>query len=177
MPRKCSIQTALLVLSTLYAFGCGGSVKTEIHAQKRAKSIQTAYIVDNGYSTIVGYPYEPLPDIGMIIEGKKSQTASLGDTANHIKRALQSHSVESTIGDNQSIPQNVDIVVRFEDEWQWDAKKYLRRLVIRFYDAKNGEKLVETTYHPKRMIIQTFPTPEKKVPGIIGSMIGQLSGS
>jgi len=165
---------ALGALFVCFFIGCGGGQQDTLRPYKPRVTVKTAYIIENRYSIVVGYDDDPLPESGLKIAGQKSKVAPIGDTSGHIQRALRNHGIESTIGEEQGVSQDVDMIVRYEDVWQWDVKKYLKELFIGFYDARTGEKLVETTHHPKKIVLQTFPTPQKEVPGLISAMLKKM---
>lgn len=174
MARCIGIGYETVTFVLFIALGCSSSQQTFARPRKPQTGLQKAYIVENAYSTVAEYDADPLPESGMKLPGNRNRVAPLGETAEHIRRALSHHKIEATVGPETSTAPDVDFIVRYEDVWQWDIKKYLRKLVIGFYDAKTGEKLAETTYIPQKIVVQTFPTPEKKVPGIIESLIRKL---
>ncbi|MCP4679865.1 MAG: hypothetical protein GY854_31105 [Deltaproteobacteria bacterium] len=154
--------------------GCSGSVESRVHAPVSKNAFRTAYVIDNGYSTVVGYNVMPMPGSVLMTDGEKSKKESIGNTALHIKKALQNYGIRTAIGNASSVLPNVDLVVRFEDEWQWDLKMYLKRLKISFYNARTRQLIVTGGYKPGGAVVHDFPTSEREVPNVISSKMSKL---
>lgn len=43
-----------------------------------------------------------------------------------------------TVGAAAAVPTNVDLVVRYNEDWTWDLTMYLRRAGVMFYDGRTG---------------------------------------
>jgi hypothetical protein len=51
-----------------------------------------------------------------------------------------------SLGDIASIPDSADILVTYEDYWQWDFSKYLKYLRIEFLNTTNKKRVILGEY-------------------------------
>ena len=70
---------------------------------------------------------------------------------------LQALGREASAGPTTMMPQNVDAVVTYEDEWAWDFKSYLIHLEIEIHRAHNRQPLARGSYR-QPSIITKAPT-------------------
>lgn len=72
---------------------------------------------------------------------------------------LQALGREASAGPMTMMPQNVDAVVTYRDEWAWDFKSYLIQLDIEIHRAHNRQPLARGSYRQ--------PTILTKAPAVV----------
>ena len=48
----------------------------------------------------------------------------------------------ATAGEENSIPDNIDTLITYQDKWQWDMTNYMIQINIQFRDGKSKELIV-----------------------------------
>jgi len=73
-------------------------------------------------------------------------------------------------GEKSEIPKDVDTLVTYKDNWQWDLTNYMIRINIQFRDSKSGKLIVSGESYrtslarksPEKMIEETLVEIFKK---------------
>ncbi len=55
-----------------------------------------------------------------------------------IKNQLTARGYTATYGEKHNIPEDIDIIVKYIDNWMWDITNYMLDITIEFKDAKTG---------------------------------------
>ena len=152
----------IVVISANY--GCAGTLDTKRKASFDKNRYHTAYIIDTRESTVVGYSWVPV--VGLV-DGDKSKHEPVGNTPVHIRNALARHGISAVTGTDNTAPGNVDLVVVYKDEWQWDLKMYMRKLEIKIYDNTTHELIGSGCYESGGGGFHDYPTSEREAPNII----------
>jgi hypothetical protein len=159
----------LLALAALVA-GCAGETRAQPLSPANAAKYRSAVILENSQSTIVGYHVIPIPGSVIMTDGDKSKGKALGDTAEHIKRALARHGIQSLVATTPAVPAGVDLVVVYQDEWQWDMKMYMKYLKIDVFDARTKVLVGTGSYTAGGGGFHDYPTAEREAPNIIDAI-------
>ncbi len=151
--------------------GCAGTLKADVNPCFDLKKYQTAHIVTDGKSTVIGINIIPIPGSAFVMDGGKYREDAIGDAARHIQKVLINYKIASTIGTEQQIPPDASMLVMYEDRWQWDFKMFLKYLYIKLVDSKSREILAEGSYTVGgEGHFHDFPTAEREVPNIINGI-------
>jgi hypothetical protein len=160
--RSTLVFVIIAALCGLY--GCSGTLNTKRSTSFDKSKYRTAYIIDTRESTVVGYSWVPV--VGLV-DGDKSKHEPVGNTPVHIKNALAKHGILAYTGTGKTAPKNVDLVVVYKDEWQWDLKMYMRKLEIKIYDNKTRQLIGSGYYQSGGGGFHDYPTSEREAPNII----------
>ena len=69
-------------------------------------------------------------------------------------------------------PENVDLIVRYADGWNWDVVMYLAKLDIQMYDAKSGGMVSSASW--KNSAMHGFHDLDKITGELIGGMLTKM---
>ena len=111
----------ILALALITVFGCATSNSVTVDPSASAKAFKSAYLVAHGERS--------------------------SDMDVHIQRELLAHGLQVKIGPEIRTLPNVDVIVRYADNWRWDIAMYLRTLDIQIYDAVSGNLLVSGSWN------------------------------
>lgn len=70
---------------------------------------------------------------------------------------LKALGFEASAGPRTMMPQSAEAVVTYVDEWAWDFKSYVIRLVIQINDARSDQLVANGVYEQPSMITKTPP--------------------
>ncbi len=175
MNRKCKISS-LLVFGLILFFGligCSGRQMISVHYPVNKIKHRQVYIIERTTSTVVGYTVIPVPSGVVMTDGASEEEKAIGQTAVHIRNALAQKGFQTTIGNGTDIPNDVNIVVTYNDVWQWDFTMYLKSLVITFYDHETKKKLAEGSYIASGGGMHDYPDSEREAPNIIDGILAK----
>ena len=144
MRRTANILIRALALITV--FGCATSNSVTVNPSASAKAFKSAYLVAHG---------EPSSDMDA-----------------HIQRELLAHGLQVKIGPEIRTLADVDIIVRYADNWRWDMAMYLRTLDIQVYDAASGTLLVMGSW--KNSPLHGFHGAEGVVKQVVDEIFAKL---
>jgi hypothetical protein len=159
------------VLTAVLVSACSGSYEVKSNAPIPTARYKTAYIVDSQHSSIIGYNVIPLPGSVMMTDSEAEKGEAVGDTPIHIQRALGTYGIRAVIGSSESIPADIDLVVVYEDAWQWDFKMYLKALKIDMFDNHTKELIGSGSYTAGGGGFHDYPTSEREAPIIIDRIL------
>lgn len=165
----------LLISITIVTFlGCAGSLRLSIKPGVDIYKYKTAYIIDSKYSKFRGASVIPIPGTVLVLPGDEEKVESRGKISVLIRDELQKYGVNAVIGsETDSIPENIDLIIRYEDVWEWDFKHYLSSLVIKFIANGTNDVIAEGKF--KSAIAHDFPIPEREIPKIIKKYLNNLT--
>jgi hypothetical protein len=172
MSIKNYLQGIAIALLPIIA-GCAGSISIN-KFQTDMEIVKEAYIIKNTHSySVTGYnkffkgnKYDP----------RKYDTVDcFGNTFEVIKSSLEKNGIEVISGYGTDIPQTTNIIVKYEDYWQWDFVQYLKYFHIAFVNPKTNKVIIESEFFANQFGYHDFPTSEKKVPKIITSLTQSIS--
>ena len=92
------------------------------------------------------------PTVDMTARGKMFVVHSASDSR-HLERIiatqLTKRGCSATYGEQQDIPEDVDIIVEYVDRWMWDITMYMVNITIEFKDAKTETLIASAkSYRP-----------------------------
>lgn len=96
----------------------------------------------------------------------------IGNTDLVIKNELEKRGIYSVIGVDGEIPEDIDLIVSYNDVWRWDFKPILDNLDIVFISPETKEEIAKATYniyYNKEM--HNFPNAEKEVPKMMEELL------
>ena len=85
-----------------------------------------------------------------------------------IVEQLKARGREASAGPLTMMPQNVDAVITYRDEWAWDFKSYLIQLDLEIHRAHNNQPLGQGSYRQPSIV--TKP-PAEVIEEILKSLI------
>jgi hypothetical protein len=100
--------------------GCATTQNVVVNPVARTRSFSTAHLVIHG---------EPSDDVDASIQ-----------------RELLLRGLEVSAGEEAAAPEDVDLIVRYVDDWKWDITMYLRRLDIQVYEGSGKTLLASATW-------------------------------
>jgi hypothetical protein len=172
MPQRNLIRS-LATVSVLFCFGCAGSISIS-DVKTGAQPVKEAFVVKIPYSYSVGGGNKFFK--GNKIDPSFYDTMECyGNTFEAVQSTLEKHGIKVTSGDKDNAPPTADIVVKYEDYWQWDFTKYLKYFHIAIIDPKTGQVIIEGEHFANQFGFHNFPTAKKKVPVIVDSLLCRLS--
>lgn len=91
----------------------------------------------------------------------------------HLQKALFRRGISVRTGPiGAPVPNGVDFVVKYVDEWKWDITMYLNSLDVQVFDAKSGELLANGTW--KNSAVHGFYNEEKITDQVVGELLSEL---
>ena len=104
-------------------------------------------------------------------ELKKYYVVKLGPDNRGVNRLIVAHLTNmgftADTGPAESMPDDADVIVTYEDRWQWDITMYMIGLTIHFRNPKNQQLLaVGNSYHTS--ITRMPPT------AMVGEVLGNI---
>ena len=104
-------------------------------------------------------------------ELKKYYVVKLGPDNRGVNRLIVAHLANmgftADTGPAESMPDDADVIVTYEDRWQWDITMYMIGLTIHFRNPKNQQLLaVGNSYHTS--ITRMRPT------AMVGEVLGNI---
>ncbi|MDH5381446.1 MAG: hypothetical protein OEW75_11370 [Cyclobacteriaceae bacterium] len=163
-------KIVLIFLNVILLSGCAGTIHTVSQTPEYIPEYKKAYIIsaENSqfikfkFGVILPYTYIPLPD------DPAEDHEIIGNTDVVIKMELEKYGISAEIGEKGNVPEDIDIIVMYNDIWRWDFKKILDRLDIVFISPNDNKEIAKSTYKIyKNKEMHNFPTPEKEVPKMI----------
>ena len=163
-------QYSLIFLMFLIPIaGCAGKIITNFNNTNQLSTEKCLYIIENEYSIKNKIYFYPIigPGFGTagVISGPKVKVKPFENTAEIIKKELNKFGINAIIGKESEIPEDIKIIVRYYDVWEWDIKMYLKELTIIFRSIEKGENLVAGSFVAAHL--HNFPTSKREVPKII----------
>lgn len=168
------ITRTLILSSSLLLYSCAGTIQTVGQFQRPGTNYTRAYIVstDNSqyikfrFGVITPYAYIVLPD------NPAQKHEKIGNTDFVIKQELEKYDITAVIGKEGDIPEDIDLIVLYNDIWRWDFKKILDRIDIVFISPIDKKEIAKSTYTIfANKEFHNFPTPEKEVPKMIKELL------
>ena len=119
------------------------------------------------FSGCAGVTVQRAPTVDLATRGKMYVVHSSSDKRNLekiVEAQLNSRGYIATSGEEQNIPGDVDIIVKYIDRWMWDITTYLLEITIEFKDAKTDILIASGKSYrpslqrtsPENMIIETL---------------------
>jgi len=167
-------KITLILLNIILLSGCAGTIQTVRQTPQYFPEYKKAYVisVENSqyikfkFGVITPYAYIVLPDY------PAEEHEIIGNTDIVIKKELEKYGIISEIGKKGDIPEDIDLIVMYNDIWRWDFKKILDRLDIVFISPNDNKEIAKSTYNIyKNKELHNFPTPEKEVPKMIKELL------
>lgn len=88
-----------------------------------------------------------------------------------IGQRLNEMGYTATVGPNEAVPDNTEIVVTYADKWMWDITMYMLELTITFRDAESAYPiLVGNSYHTSL----TRLSPQEMVNEVLTKMFDEV---
>jgi hypothetical protein len=143
MRRTANILIKVLALMTV--FGCATSSSVTVNPSASTIAFNSAYLV--------------------VHEEQSS------DMDARIQRELLVHGLQVKIGPDVRTLPNVDVIVRYADNWRWDMAMYLRTLDIQVYDA-SGTLFVTGSW--KNSLLHGFHDPDDIVKQVVDEIFAKL---
>ena len=75
---------------------------------------------------------------------------------------LTSIGFDAAAGEKSDIPDDIDTVVTYVDQWQWDMSNYLIEIDIQFRDAKDGSLIMSGHSYRTSLVRRTPETMIKE---------------
>ncbi|MBN1601757.1 MAG: hypothetical protein JW915_09120 [Chitinispirillaceae bacterium] len=104
----------------------------------------------------------------------QKEIEAYGETALYIKEHLEKLGYMVSLGDIASIPDSADILVTYEDYWQWDFTKYLKYLRIEFLNTTNKKRVILGEYVAHQGEFHDYPMSKREVPNVIDSIFTRI---
>jgi hypothetical protein len=170
------LQTVKCLLGILGLFGtlligsCAGTISVKKNQNDELNKIKKAFIVSAKNSKFIKIQFGTfIAGVGYIppVDERAEEAAAVGKTDEIIKKELEKYNVISIIGNQGEVPQNIDVIVIYNDVWRWDFKNVLDQLEIDFINPKTNQIICEATYKIGDKEMHDFPTSEKEVPKMI----------
>jgi hypothetical protein len=79
-----------------------------------------------------------------------------------IANQLTSMGFNAAAGEKSDIPEDVDTVVTYVDQWQWDMSNYMIKIDIQFRDAKDGALIMSGNSFRTSLVRRTPETMIKE---------------
>lgn len=98
---------------------------------------------------------------------------SSSDVDADIRRALLHRGLLETEGTDDTIQnKNVDLVVKYGDQWRWDLTMYLKSIDIELFDGKTGALIAESSW--KNSALHGFPNAEDVVDDLVNQTFDKM---
>ncbi len=174
---KNSINKTFLVLCIIILFSsCAGTIKTVRKDPLYYPEYENAYIISAENSQYIKFKFGIITPYAYIVlpDSPAAEHEIIGNTDAVIKNELQKYGINAEIGIKGDIPENIDLIVLYNDIWRWDFKKVLDRLDIVFISPGDNKEIAKSTYNIyKNKELHNFPTPEKEVPKMIKELLNK----
>jgi len=174
--RKTSIVKALTLLNILLLYSCAGTIQTVRQTQEAVTNYTKAYIISSDNSQYIKFKFGVITPYAYIVlpDDPAQKHEKIGNTDIVIKQELEKYGIKADIGKQGDIPQEIDLIVLYNDIWRWDFNKILDRLDIVFISPIDKKEIAKSTYNIyKNKEFHDFPTPEKEVPKMIKELLNK----
>jgi len=164
----------LLSISMLYS--CAGTIQTVRQTQQPISNYKKALIISSENSQYIKFKFGLITPGAYIIlpDDPPQQHEKIGNTDVVIKKELEKYGIVAEIGKAGDIPEDIDLIVLYNDIWRWDLKKILDRLDIVFISPNDKREIAKSTYNiHKNKEFHNFPSPKKEVPKMIKELLNQ----
>jgi hypothetical protein len=173
--KKIFFPVLLILSCSLVLLGCAGKHISTLDPGVDLRSYKKVHIVYNHNSKKIKNSVALVPGGATYSPVGEEVVSRVGYTAQVIQSELGKYGIHSAVvNESHPIPDDVDLVVRYDDTWNWDMKDYLYALEIEFIDNGSGKVVAKGTFTSS--YAHNFPTPEKEVPKMIKSMFDKLKG-
>ena len=165
-----------ILFSIILLSGCAGTIHTVRQTPQYFPEYKKAYIVSVENSQYIKFRFGLITPHGYIVLPDKpaKEHKIIGNTDNVIKKELEKYGIIAEIGKKGDIPEDIDLIVLYNDIWRWDFKKILDRLDIIFISPNDNKEIAKSTYNIfKNKELHNFPTPEKEVPKMIKELLNK----
>ena len=100
-----------------------------------------------------------------------------GDQSNDmdavVQKELLRHGINVSVGPGGGAPQDVQLLVRYSDDWKWDLKMYLRSFDLMIFEAKTNVLLATGSW--KNSTFHGFYDEEKVVRNVVTETLEKLA--
>ncbi|MFN8346886.1 MAG: hypothetical protein U0X91_17930 [Spirosomataceae bacterium] len=167
-------KTVVIIHFALFFIGCTGKINTVKDRNYNLKSYKKAFIISAENSQYIKFRFGIITPLTYIVLPDKPPIKHkiIGETDLIIKQEVEKYGISAEIGNKESIPQDIDLIILYNDTWRWDFKKILDRLDIVFISPENKMQIAKssfTIYQNKEF--HNFPTPQKEVPKMIKELL------
>jgi hypothetical protein len=114
-----------LLLPVIALSGCATSSGVVVNPSAQRAVYKTAYVVVHG--------------------------ASSQDMDAHVQREFLRHGIAVSVGPEGGPIGNVQLIVRYSDDWRWDLKMYLRSFDVMVFDARTNTLLATGSWENSAM--------------------------
>jgi len=84
--------------------------------------------------------------------------------------------IQTTVGLEDKQPNDVDIIVSYDDRWGWDYVFYLRDLKITMVDQKTKSVISSGNFENHALFFfHKYPDPKESVHGLIQSIFSTVN--
>lgn len=170
------IRNVIILLNILILTNCAGTIKTTRQSQTTINTYKKAYIISAENSQYIKFKLGIITPFAYIIpaDGPSQEHENIGNTDLVIKQELEKYGMNAIIGKEGEVPDDIDLIVLYQDVWRWDFKKILDRLDIIFISPIDQKEIAKSTYtiHQSKEF-HNFPKPEKEVPKMIKELMKQ----
>ncbi len=168
------IKQTLILLNILILTSCAGTIQTTQQTQNTITNYKKAYIISAKNSQYIKFKFGVITPFAYVVlpDDPAQKHEKIGNTDIIIKQELEKHGIKAEIGTEGDVPNDIDLIVMYNDTWRWDFKKILDRLDIVFISPTDNKELAKSTYNiHKSKEFHNFPTPEKEVPKMIKKLL------
>lgn len=186
MIKKNGKKLFLSLFICLFSMSCSGKLTVNIPSEQN-HVIRKVYIVkrDTSYRVPINLAVIPAGILGGAIGGaivgavsqdmKEYEIPAIGNTYVHIKNFFDKSGYTVISGNSEMISPDVDAIIEYYDFWEWDFVDYLKILKITFKDTKTGIIFAEGLYKAGGGGIHDYPTSEREVPNVLGTVLAKFS--
>lgn len=163
----------ILVLTSII-ISCKGTINTVNYSDNNFSKYKKAYIISSENSEYIKFKFGGFTYGGYLPpkDDPAEKMKLIGNTDTIIKRELEKRGIYSVIGKKGDVPENFDLIVKYNDKWRWDFKKILDELEISFIAPEGNKVLAKSNFNIyKNKELHNFPTPEKEVPKMIKELL------
>jgi hypothetical protein len=104
----------------------------------------------------------------VIVHGDRSS-----DMDANVQKELLRHGLSVSVGPEGSAPENVQLLIRYADDWKWDLKMYLWSFDLMVFDSKTKVLLAEGSW--KNSSLHGFYSEDKVVGQVVGQTLSKLT--
>lgn len=168
---------AIFIFATLdfLLFGCAGTINTVKDSNNNnIAKYKKAFIISAENSQFIKFRFGIITPVAYVILPDKPpvEHTVIGGTDIVIKQELEKYGIEAEIGNKDSVPEGIDLIILYSDTWRWDFKKILDKLDIVFISPENKAQIAKSTFNIyKNKELHNFPTPQKEVPKMIKELL------
>ena len=153
------ISTLIIIA---FISGCAGTRHTLISPDINLKEYKKAFIIANEHSKFQTANIILFPGGATAVPGKIKEVNTKGNIPSAIQRELAKYEIISIIGKtSDNIPDDIDIIVKYEDLWDWDFKYYISTLTLKLIDKKTGKEMAQGNF--KSAIAHNFPDVDEEI--------------